>query len=109
MPQKTQIRRYVRRLAREFHPRTVILFGSCARGDADEDSDVDLLVVMDHFKDSDEEAIKIRMRIPRSFPLDLLVKRSAEVNRQAATKGSFMRAVLEEGMILYDRRAERMD
>ena len=33
------------RIVRDFHPVQVILFGSHARGDADPQSDVDLLVV----------------------------------------------------------------
>lgn len=109
MAATAEIRKYVKRLAREFQPRRVILFGSCARGDADEDSDVDLLVVMDHFGDADEEAIKMRLRIPRSFPLDLLVKRSSEVDRRAATGDSFVRAMLEEGIVLYEQRDKPVD
>lgn len=34
------------RVVRHFEPEAVILFGSHARGDADEDSDYDLLVVL---------------------------------------------------------------
>ncbi len=105
MSRKLEIREYVRHLTREFHPRKVVLFGSCARGEAHEDSDVDLLVVMDQVKDPDEEAIKMRRTIPRSFPLDLIVKRSSEVNRRAAPEGSFVRTLLEEGRVLYERRS----
>ncbi len=35
------------RIARDFHPLRIILFGSHARGDATADSDVDLLVEFD--------------------------------------------------------------
>ncbi|MEI6210472.1 MAG: nucleotidyltransferase domain-containing protein [bacterium] len=104
MSRKLEIREYVRCLAREFNPQRVILFGSCARGDAHEDSDVDLLVVMDQIKDTDEEAIRMRRTIPRTFPLDLIVKRSSEVNRRAAPNGSFIRTLMEEGRVLYERR-----
>ena len=34
------------RIVRQFEPERIILFGSQARGDADDRSDVDLLVVM---------------------------------------------------------------
>lgn len=40
------IRRYVRQVVEKFQPEKVILFGSYARGDQREGSDVDLLVVM---------------------------------------------------------------
>jgi hypothetical protein len=39
------IRRFVNAVAREFNPERVVLFGSYARGEATEDSDVDLLVI----------------------------------------------------------------
>ena len=40
------IRRYVQQVVEKFQPEKVILFGSYARGDQREGSDVDLLVVM---------------------------------------------------------------
>jgi len=39
------IRRIVDRIVKRFDPDKIILFGSCARGDAGPDSDVDLLIV----------------------------------------------------------------
>lgn len=103
MVTRTDIRRYARRLAEEFQPRKIILFGSYARGNAGDDSDVDLLVVMDRLGDGDEEAVQMRLRVPRSFPVDLLVKRASEVKRRAARGDSFMRTVLSEGRLLYER------
>jgi len=40
------IRRFARRIANQFHPRKIILFGSYAYGKPHAESDVDLLVVM---------------------------------------------------------------
>ncbi|OGV78597.1 MAG: hypothetical protein A3K19_32120 [Lentisphaerae bacterium RIFOXYB12_FULL_65_16] len=104
MIRDTDIREYVRKLAGVFGPRQVILFGSHARGDATEDSDVDLLVVMDDVEDADDTAIKMRLQIPRAFPLDLMVKRPCEVNRRAVGNGGFLRTIFAEGRILYERR-----
>ena len=44
-------------------PRKIILFGSYARGEADDDSDVDLLVVEDTMFHKGTEAMKIRNAI----------------------------------------------
>ena len=41
-----EIDEMVQRIAKHFNPDQIILFGSCARGTARHDSDVDLLVVM---------------------------------------------------------------
>ena len=43
-----KLREAVRRLVEAAHPRQIILFGSHARGDAREDSDVDLMLIEDH-------------------------------------------------------------
>src|ERR1035437_9038931 len=43
---KTAVERAVERLRERFHPDRIILFGSSARGTADDRSDVDLLVLM---------------------------------------------------------------
>ena len=68
-------------------PEKVILFGSYARGDATEDSDVDLLVIMDHDKPRNvDQAIAIQIKIAAPFPLDLLVKRPAEVAKRLNSK-----------------------
>ena len=67
MIQRSEIRAYVKRLAQEFNPERVILFGSHARGKPTEDSDVDLLVVADYRGDGTDKAVEIRLRIPRKF------------------------------------------
>jgi predicted nucleotidyltransferase len=107
MIQETEIKRYVTELAREFRPERVILFGSHAGGNATDDSDVDLLVIMNHRDDSTEQALKIRLRIPRKFPLDLLVRKPSEVRRRLAMRDTFLSSILREGRVLYARRGQR--
>lgn len=48
MIRRRDIHAFVKRVAAEFHPNRVILFGSYANGGPTADSDVDLLVVMPH-------------------------------------------------------------
>lgn len=57
-----------------YHPARVILFGSQARGDAQPDSDVDLLVVFDQRGDDRERRIGIRRALKdMPFAKDVLV------------------------------------
>jgi len=93
-----QIKAYCRIVAREFKPRKIILFGSYASGSATSDSDVDLVVVLP-FRGSDtDKVVEIRGRVEAPFPMDLLVWRPSEVNRQ----DSFKRTVLNEGKVMYE-------
>ena len=105
MIQKAEIKAFVKRLAREFSPERVILFGSCARGKPGKDSDVDLLVVTNYRGDWVDKAVEMRLRIPRTFPLDLIVRRPSEIRRRLAMKDSFVSTIIEEGKVLYERRA----
>ena len=67
-------------IVREFAPLQVILFGSYAYGMPTEDSDVDLLVVMAvPESQTRHQAVEIRQRIPRRFPMDLLVRSPEEL------------------------------
>lgn len=104
MIRKAEIKSFVKRLVQEFSPERVILFGSCARGVPGRNSDVDLLVVMNCRKNPIDQAVEIRWRIPRAFPLDLLVRRPAEIRRRLTRGDSFIGSVMREGRVLYERK-----
>ena len=57
----------VERISRKFHPVQIILFGSWARGEAREDSDVDLLVVLSKVEHKRKAAIQIGNSL-RTYP-----------------------------------------
>jgi len=83
----------------------VILFGSHARGEAKENSDVDLMIIAEsdlpRFKRSRELYKLIR---PYPFGMDLLVYTPQEVERGKLSPISFVSTVLQEGKVLYVRR-----
>jgi predicted nucleotidyltransferase len=90
-------------IAREFHPRQIILFGSHAYGTPTEDSDADLLVVMDVPEDETrQQAVAIRQRIPRHFRMDLIVRTPRELAFRVANNDWFYREILERGKVLYE-------
>ena len=84
-------------IVREFTPLQVILFGSYAYGTPTEDSDVDLLVVMDIPKSEfRNKAVEIRQRIPHRFSLDLLVRSPEEIASRVSYNDWFLRDVTEK-------------
>ncbi|MFA5043615.1 MAG: nucleotidyltransferase domain-containing protein [Kiritimatiellia bacterium] len=103
MVNRTEIEKYAKTLAREFRPERVILFGSYARGGANEDSDVDLLVIMDHDKPRNvDQAIAMRLKTDATFPMDMLVKRPSEVAERLSMNDSFLKGVFQDGKVLYE-------
>ena len=90
------------RIAREFEPEKIILFGSHARGDANEDSDVDLLVILPFEGKSYYKAAEIRWRVSPGFGVDLLVRTPEDVERRLALGDFFVLDIMEEGKVLYE-------
>ncbi len=102
MVHEAEIQEFVNRVAQEFAPERVILFGSYARGNATPDSDVDLLVVMPTERRVLDQAVEIRQRIRRSFPLDLIVKTPADMTCRLSLHDAFLTSVMREGKTLYE-------
>jgi predicted nucleotidyltransferase len=94
----------IERIVQGFNPIRVILFGSHARGDAGEASDVDLLVVLPTVDNKREAAIAIR-RVLAEFPVskDIIVASPEEIERRRDLVGSILRPATREGKVLYER------
>ena len=94
-------------IVREFAPLQVILFGSYAYGTPTEDSDVDLLVVMDIPKSEFlNKAIEIRQRISYRFGMDLLVRSPEEIAYRVSYNDWFLREITEKGELLHGSAAD---
>lgn len=90
-----------------FNPVRVIVFGSVARGDEGPDSDLDLLVVLDHVDPKDRARLmgEIRFGIDAPIPMDVLVTDPNECERRRDVIGSMQYWPLREGEIVYERSA----
>lgn len=96
------IRELADRIAQEFRPQRIILFGSHAYGDATADSDVDLMVVVAYPRKSWQMATQIRARVRPTFPLDLLVRSPEQLRERLAMGDPFLREVAARGKVLYE-------
>lgn len=93
----------VDRIARKFNPVRIILFGSWARGEAREDSDVDLLVVLQKVEHKRKTAIQIGNTLS-NLPIskDIVVTTPEEIAIYGKTVGNILRPALEDGKIIYE-------
>ena len=99
----TAIRRYAGRIAEQFDPERIILFGSYAYGVPHRDSDVDLLVVVNAANEH-HRAVRIRLAVPAPFPLDLIVRTPGRLKQRLADGNWFLREIVEKGKVLYEKR-----
>lgn len=85
-------------------PATVILFGSHARGEAGQHSDVDFLVVEDEVSDQVEEYVRLRKAIlGLGSAVEILVVTREHAEARRHVPGSVIRAAFREGKVIVER------
>ena len=94
----------VGRIVEQFEPIRIFLFGSQARGDTTESSDIDLLVVMNNVENKRQAAIDMRVLL-KDLPVskDIIVSTPDEIERQRHVVGTIAYAAFHEGKIVYER------
>jgi uncharacterized protein len=92
-----------RLLVEAAHPEKIILFGSYGRGDFDEDSDLDLLIILPTVVDRFEEMGRLRL-VLRDIPMaiDVIVYSRADVEERQHLRGTMLYHALREGRVLHD-------
>src|ERR1041385_1192198 len=103
-----QIIQFTNKIAAAFRPQRVIVFGSYAYGTPTEDSDVDILVVMNYRGASYRKAAAIRALVPYDISCDVLVRSAHELTRRVAMNDFFLCDVIDNGIVLYDREDPRL-
>ena len=91
------------RIVGAVHPEKIVLFGSHVWGRPTDDSDIDLMVIVDR---SEQPGYRLAREIYRSLrglrvPVEVVVRTRAEMERGATVKTSLECRVLEEGRVLH--------
>jgi uncharacterized protein len=94
------IRRFARRIAQQFGPDKIILFGSYAYGTPHADSDVDMLVVM-AARNQLDQAFKIHSTLLPPFPLDIIVRTPKNLLWRLEERESFHTEIVRK--VLYEK------
>jgi predicted nucleotidyltransferase len=82
-----------------FRPDRIVLFGSQARGEPGEESDVDLLVVLEGAGPRYKDAGAIRAALRTDIPLDVVVRRPHEFRNHLGDP--LVLDALQHGRVLY--------
>ncbi len=86
-----------------YKPEKIILFGSMARGDADEYSDIDLIVIKDTKQRFVRRLVEITAFLPLDTAVDVLVYTPKELEAMLAEGNPFIEHALNEGKVLYEK------
>jgi len=98
-----RIRVVVENLKLAFSPEKIILFGSYARGDFQEDSTIDLFVIADteaRFVERIRGAIEVTGGFP---PVEPIIYTPEEFDLMQDQGESFIESALKEGVTLYEK------
>lgn len=99
-----QIYRVADKIAKEYKPEKIILFGSHAWGKPHADSDVDLFVM----KRTNDSVIERHKKVGRllfgsGFPVDVLIYTPAQVKKRLQMGDFFVRNIMFKGKLLYGK------
>ena len=98
-----QIDQAVRILAETAQPVQIILFGSYARGEATEDSDLDLLVIEREVASPRQEMMRLRHALADlRIPVDLLVFNADYYDKWSEATSTTLYWAKREGKVIYD-------
>lgn len=87
-------------------PATVIVFGSYARGDASEASDLDLVVIEPELPDKAGEYLRLKAALGRiGVGVDLLLYARPDFDRRSQVPGTLPYWAKKEGKVLHDAAA----
>ncbi len=103
VPDSSVLGRIAERLKCEYHAEKVILYGSAARGEATEHSDIDLLVVaptMEKFYLRMASALGLVRDLSRGLPLSPIVLTPEEYERHLKSYNAFLEEIVQEGISL---------
>ena len=93
----------VKRIVAATEASRVILFGSYGRDDADEDSDLDIMVIQPRESNRGEEVVRLRQLIGHiGTGVDVLVYSEAEYDRRSRVAGTLLYWARKEGRTIYE-------
>ena len=86
----------------ECRPERIILFGSYAYGNPAAESDVDILVIVEHGDSGPKKAAEILSRINPRIPVDLVVRTEDEIKSRLQADDFFLAEIMNHGRVLYE-------
>ena len=104
---KRDLNRLLAKLIDGYTPQTVILFGSHAYGEPDQDSDLDLLIVEETERTPFQRRVEVGCIVQDRFrktPIQPRVITPQELEEQLQRGEPFLSEIVQRGEVLYDAR-----
>ena len=102
MQDQEGIKKIVGRIAKNYKPEKIYLFGSFAWGKPSKDSDFDLFIIKKTKEKRHSRQLKVRRLIKGELPVDILVYTPEETERRLKIGDFFIEDILKKGKVLYE-------
>lgn len=101
---KKIIKKISEKIADEYHPEKIILFGSYAYGRPVKESDIDLFIVKESNKRRIDRFCEVRkiIRGIKGISVQPVVFTKKEINQRLKIGDDFLKEVLSRGRVLYE-------
>ena len=105
MIETRQINEIVERIAVNYNPDKIILFGSYAHGNYSDNSDLDFILVKDTNAPKHKRGLEVRRLFYRlTVPMDFKIYTSSEFDKELSNQYSFLSSAIKGSKILYERK-----
>ena len=93
----------VTKIAETVHPEKIVLFGSYASGTPNENSDLDVCVVVKNAQSLTPGQVR-KILWGAYVPIDIVVYSEDEINKWCRVKSAFPTTIMQKGKVVYERR-----
>jgi predicted nucleotidyltransferase len=100
---QSQIEEVKNRIVEKFHPEKIILFGSYANGEPNDESDLDLLIIQRTDLPRKERRLPIlKMLRDMKIAMDILIYTPNEVEYWKDTPAAFVTQIINDVKVIYE-------
>ena len=100
-----QINEIVNRIALNYNPDKIILFGSQAHGNYSDNSDLDFILIKDTITPKHKRGLEVRrLFYGLPIPMDFKIYTSSEFNDELSNQYSFLSSAIKGSKVLYERK-----
>jgi predicted nucleotidyltransferase len=97
-----RIDRVVRKIVEDYDLKAIIIFGSVAKGTADDDSDLDIIVVMESDLPRFDRTVEVRFSLgSQDFDMDILVYTPEEFEARRDDFSTVVYEAIHTGIVVY--------
>ncbi len=98
-----EIQNIINQLVRLYKPEKIILFGSLAKGQIEQGTDIDLFIIKSDVPELGVDRIRqLDALIKYRLATDFIVYKPQELEQRLKLGDPFVKTILKEGKVLYD-------